>query len=241
MKSLQELIPGALILALLAVSTSGASAQEPSRQTFPPSIQVTAEGTFSARPDLARVQVGVVNRAPTAQAAGSENARRLDSVLTGLRKELGPESEVKTVGYSLSPYYRSPGGGGSPTIAGYTARNIIQATTDDLSRIGKIIDVATRYGANDVGSVRFTLRNEEGARLRALKEAAVRARAEAEALASALGLKMGAVLKVEESSLRVMPQLNDFRLRAGAVAPTPIEPGTIEVRATVTLTVRIGN
>ncbi|HKY03306.1 MAG TPA: SIMPL domain-containing protein, partial [Blastocatellia bacterium] len=70
-----------------------------------PSIRVTGDAIVSARPDQAQIDVGVVTQAPNAKNAADENARKVDAVLAALRKVLGPEAEIKTVGYSLNPNY----------------------------------------------------------------------------------------------------------------------------------------
>jgi uncharacterized protein YggE len=56
-----------------------------------------------------------------------------------------------------------------------------------------------------------------------------------------LGLKITRVLSVVESGAGVQPVTRDVTFaRSEAAASTPVEPGTIEARATVTLTVEIG-
>ena len=74
-----------------------------------------------------------------------------------------------------------------------------------------------------------------------MREAATKARAEADALASALGLKVVRILTVEETSPVVVPVRDGmFAARAEAArAPTPIEAGTIDVTANVTLAVEV--
>jgi uncharacterized protein YggE len=58
-------------------------------------------------------------------------------------------------------------------------------------------------------------------------------------MAAALGMKLGRVLMAEEgpSQPPVRPMM--ARAAAMAAAPTPVEPGLIEVRATVTLTIAL--
>ncbi len=230
-----------LSLAVLTLLGAGVAAQEPSERLTPPSIRVSGEATITAQPDQARIDIGVTTQAQTAQAAAADNARRLETVLAELRRALGSGAEIKTVSYSLNPDYRYPKEGGKPTITGYTATNVVRVTLNDLTRIGQAIDAATQSGANQVQRLQFTLKDEQAAQSQALRAAAVKAKAQAEALAQALGLKIIRVLSVVESGAGVQPIMRDVMLaRAEAAASTPVEPGTIEVRATVTLTVEIG-
>jgi uncharacterized protein len=230
-----------LPLAVLMLLGAAAAAQEPAGRPTPPSIRVTGEATVTVQPDQARIDIGVTTQAQTAQAAAADNAQRLETALAELRQALGAGVEIKTISYSLNPDYRYPKDGGKPTITGYTATNVVRVTLNDLTRVGQAIDEATRSGANQVHRLQFTLKDEQDAQSQALRAAAVKAKAEAEALAQALGLKIARVLSVVESSEGAQPIMRDVMLaRAEAAAPTPVEPGTIEVRATVTLTVEIG-
>ncbi len=205
-------------------------------------IQVTGESTVQARPDQAELSLGVTTQAASGQAAASQNARKVDAVLGALRKALGSSAEIKTLSYSLSPDYRYPKEGGQPTIAGYTASNIVQVKVSDLAQVGNAIDAATQSGANQVQSLRFTLKDEQAAQTQALREAATRAKAKSDALASALGVKVARILRVDEGGQPPRPiyaEAMAMRAKDMAAVSTPVEAGTIEIHATVSLTVEI--
>jgi uncharacterized protein len=222
-----------------AACASGARAESPQQLS---SIRVSAEARVTAKPDRVTVDLGVVTHAATSQEAAAENARRADAVLAAVRKALGSSGTLKTVSYSLNPDYRYHPNG-EPTPDGYTAANVLQATLDDLAKIGNVIDTATASGANRVTDIVFTLRDQDAVRAEALREAATRARAEAEVLAGALGLKVVRVLNVEETGAQFMPlRMSAARVAASAaatVAPTPVEAGTLEITANVTLSVEV--
>jgi uncharacterized protein YggE len=219
-----------------------AHAQTPSSISSMSSIRVTGTSTVTANPDRARVDVGVVTQAPQSQLAVSQNARTFNTVMGSLRKAFGPQAEIKALQFSLTPDYQYHPGGGQPTITGYTATNAVRVTIDDLTRIGDVIDTATRAGANRVPSVQFALRDEDSVRTQALREAAIKARAEADALAGALGLKVNRIVAVEEGGPVVVPVRDVMFARAeGPSAATAIQPGSIEVNASVTLTVEVSS
>jgi uncharacterized protein YggE len=110
----------------------------------------------------------------------------------------------------------------------------------DITIVGKVIDAASRTGgANQISSLRFLLANSEPAKQQALAAAAKQARARVDAIASGLGARTGQVLAAQEGST-VTPV--NTGVRAGdfaASTPTPIETGTLEVRATVALEVEL--
>jgi uncharacterized protein YggE len=231
-----------LVIAALTLISGGALGQELPDRTLRPSIRVTGEAIIKARPDQAQINVGVVTQAPNAQNAATRNAQQLDAVLAELRQALGAGAEIKTISYSLTPNYRYPREGGEPTLTGYTATNVVEVTLNDLAQVGQVIDLATKSGANQVQRLQFTLKDEQTVRAQALREAVTKARAKAEVIASALGAKVVRVLRVEESGpVLVQPYLAEAAMQRDMAASvrTPIEPGTIEVRAVINLTLEI--
>ena len=205
------------------------------------SIRVTGDAKVTARPDRVQIDIGVTTRAAQSQEAASQNARQVDAVLAAMRKAT-PAAVLKTISYSLNPTYQYHSNGEEPTITGYSAVNVVQVTLDDLAKIGTVIDSATLAGANHVQGIQFTLRDQDAVRAEALRQAATRARAEAEVLAAALGLKVLRVLSVEENSPRVMPvhiAMAAPRAVASGAVTTPMEAGTLDVTADVSLTVEV--
>jgi uncharacterized protein len=228
------------IIVLLALFATPVGGYEAMPHPLPPAIRTTGEATLTVKPDQARLDISVVTQAEHAQPAAAENAEKLEAVLVELRKLLGPEADIKTINYVLNPSYRYPKQGGTPTITGYTATNTVQVKTNDLSQVGKIIDTAMQSNANRIDSLRFTLQDEQAVYTQALRDATARARARAEAVASALGLRIVRVLAAEEGGPPRPVLTRAMEARAAPPAPeTPIEPGTIEIRATVGLTVEI--
>jgi uncharacterized protein len=233
--------PGLTLLMLAAAAMTPALALENAPTLS--SIRVTGDSKVTAKPDRVQIDFGVTTRATHSQEAASQNARQLDAVLAAVKQAAGPTATFKTIGYALNPNYQYHVSGGEPSITGYTASNTVQVTLDDLARIGSVIDSATAAGANHVQGIQFTLRDQDAVRATALREAALRARAEAEVLAAALGLKVVRILSVEESSPRMMPLRNmpmpRAAMSAAAEVATPVEAGTLDITADVTLTVEV--
>jgi uncharacterized protein YggE len=204
------------------------------------SIRVSGEAQVSAKPDRVQIDIGVTTHADTSQEAAAQNARQVDAVLAALKKAAGPTAVLKTVNYSLSATYKYQSGH-EPTVTGYNAANLVQVTLDDLTKLSSVIDASAQAGANNVRGIQFTLREPDTVHADALRKAAARARADADVLAAALGLKIVRVLTVEESGARFVPLMTNMaaRANAGAEAATPVESGTLEVAASVTLSVEV--
>jgi uncharacterized protein len=231
-----------LIIGIFLLLTSTAQSQQDKRRPRVPSITVNGEAMISAEPDQAQIDIGVVTQARSAPEASKENAERLSRVLTEVKKLLGKSDEVKTSGYSLTPNYRYPQGG-KPEIVGYTASNTVRIKTNTLDLVGRLIDGAMQAGANNVNRLVFTLKDEQGAQLEALRQASAKAKSKAEAVAASLGLKVVRIAAINEGERTIQPIYRQAMAARGealaAQAPTPVEPGTVDVRSTVSLTAEV--
>jgi uncharacterized protein YggE len=108
--------------------------------------------------------------------------------------------------------------------------------------VGPVIDAAATSGANDVGSISFTLRKDGPARDQALADATREAVSKAQVIARALNGRIIRIVEVqEEGTVRprpVMEEMAQMRV-ADAAANTPIEVGTLDVRSRVQLIAEI--
>jgi uncharacterized protein YggE len=227
--------------ALLACAVSQVNGQQITSPVS--SIRVTGDAVVTAKPERAQIDVGVLTQEKQSQNASTQNARQMDSVLTALHKLLGPDVDIKTINYTLNPDYQYRPIGGKPSVSSYTAMNVVRVTIDDLDKVGLVIDTATQAGANHIESVRFTVRDPQVLHSQAVREAALKARANAEALASALNLKIIRTLTVEETEEPGGgPDVSVTELRdAGGPAPTPVQSGSFVVTANVQLTVEVAS
>ena len=219
-----------LICAILLATV--ASAQVAARRPY---VRSSGEGVVTIKPDQASVGVGVVTQGQTAAAATDANATKAFAIMEALRKLLGQTADIRTVSFNVSPLQRYPQNGGVPEIIGYTATNQFRVVIADTSAAGRVIDTATAAGANLVGGISFGVNDPTPLRQQALRLATQQARANAEAIATGMSARLGSVISAAESSV-VTPLGGD--LRAGAPAAsvtTPIEAGTLEIRANVTL------
>ena len=210
-----------------------------------PVLTVSGSGNARVAPDEATVRLGVVAQAPTARAAQDQVNKVANAVLDAIRKQGVPADDIQTSGLSLSPLYsqnRSGAENQAPKITGYQASNSVTVRLDDLTKVGPVIDAGLSAGANTLDGVEFGLRNDEAARGQALADAARAARAKAETLAKALGLRLGEILEVAEGGISVspppMPRFSRMAM-AESMDSTPVSAGQVGVTASVTIRYRI--
>ena len=77
--------------------------------------------------------------------------------------------------------------------------NTLTVTLHDVNRTGEVIDIGVANGINQANSIQFLLSDEQAQVLRteALKEATARAAADAQTVATALGVSISSVKTVD--------------------------------------------
>ena len=221
-----------VLLTLSALFLLSASLQAQVRRAV---VVTYGDATVTANPDQVKVSVGVTTRANTAQDAAAQNATSVTALIAALQQVLGAKADIKTIGYSVSPIYTFPPNA-TPILNGYTASNTLEVTSGDIANIGKVIDAATNAGANSVQSLRFSVKDELPLRSQALRQATLNARTKADAIAIGVSLRVGSVVSVQEGFTSQIVQPRTLAATAPAAAPTtPVEPGLVQVTASVTL------
>jgi uncharacterized protein YggE len=121
-----------------------------------------------------------------------------------------------------------------PRIVGYEATNQVRVTTREIARLGPALDAAVQAGANVSGGLAFSLHDPHPVELEALRRAVRDAQERLLAMLDALGKKLIRVVEVRTLDLvRPGPVYGEAAGLARAMAPTPVEPGQLTVRARV--------
>jgi len=227
-----------------AFMTPVASAQTPSAEI--PVIVTRGEATLKRPPDRAWVSVAVESRQAKAADARREAATQMTTVQTAIKAVGIPADAIKTTGYSLQPQMEWDGA--RSRIREYVAHNQIEVRVDNIDQVSDVIDAAASVKTSliltaAISSVRFDLKNPEKTEQDALGAAVKDAMSRAQAIAAGLSRPLGPVIRVEDQRVEQTPRI-PFTMATRAVsaaqAPsTPIEPNEIEVRAVVSLSVRI--
>jgi uncharacterized protein YggE len=212
-------------VALLA----GVGAPEPAQGEEGPAtrtVTVSGVGKVEARPDEASFSFGIETKAESADEASAENAEAMRRLIAALKAAGVDDDEIQTENVSVWPVGEPEGG--------YTASNSVRVSTS-VARAGQLVQVATGAGANTVWGPSLTRSASFELQEQALERALANARRKATALAEAAGADLGEVVRlVEGGGPHPYPEYGQA-LAARDAAP-PIEAGTIEQQATLTVT-----
>ena len=109
--------------------------------------------------------------------------------------------------------------------------------------MGEVIDAALEAGANQLEGVSFELQDDLASRQAALRNAVAEARAKAEAMADALGVRLVSILSVNEGPVAIERPMMEMARAASLQqgAPTPVSPGEVSVAASVTIRYQISS
>lgn len=230
-----------LLMSAFALATvfSGAAFAQSTLQPEPRILTVSGEGEAKGRPDQAMLSAGVVTDGKTAVEALAANARKMTAVFDTLKRLGIPDRAIQTSEMSVSPQY--PDDGRQPRrITGYEAANTVNVTVDDLDKVGPAVDALVNSGANSLGGISFTIRDDKPLMAQAREAAAADAKAKAETLAHAAGVTLGPILSISEGGGVAEPVRPMYRMAVAAAAPPPpVAAGETTVSASVSITWQI--
>lgn len=203
-------------------------------------ILVTGEGRVAVAPDMAAISLGVRHRGDTAQEAMGMVTGDVAGILAAL-SDLGVAgADQQTSGFFLRPVYNSRGinDGSPPDLVGYEAGNTVTVRVRDLARLGPTLDAVIEIGANEFNGLRFDLQDPSAAQSLARRLAVGDARARAEELAEAAGVKLGRLIRMNEDGHHSAPRM--MEMSAGrASMDSAIANGEVDVQARVTMVFEI--
>jgi uncharacterized protein YggE len=235
------------------------------------SFSVTGDGKATAIPDVAEFSFQVISQGGTDLAGIQQtNTDKTNKAIDFVKSKGVADKDIQTQYYNVDPRYQTfscrttppiifnaagsaPSVAAAPdiaqvcppsTIVGYTVTQSVDVKIRDFKTIGDIMSGVVTAGANQVGSLNFTLDDPTSAQDQARAQAIVKAKAKAQSIAQAGGFTVGRLLSVQDGGFNNFQQtFNSFAPTAlsagGAVdkaVPAPaIQPGSQDVNVTVTM------
>lgn len=221
-------------LVALALAASGCTTRVVTTGDGGGANTVTASGTgqVSAVPDEAVMWFGVSERAKDAKSALDGASKKAEAISAELKKQGVAAEDIQTAGVNVYPQYGRDGN----DVTGFEASVNYTATVTDIERLGEIITALANAGAQNVSGPSFGISEDASYRRDAIKKAVDDARMQAEEMADAADKSVGDVVSITSSSVNVpFPMYADKRSLAEDSAAVPIEAGTLDVSASLTV------
>jgi uncharacterized protein YggE len=223
-----------------AATMSNGAGQVERREPEGDVVVTSGEAIVQRAPDQAFITMTVESRAKVPGEAQKAAANTMTAVQQKLAGAGFTGDAVRTLAYDLQPEYDYHDG--RQTLRGYVARTSIEVRVEPVQRAGEVIDLAVQSGATAVSSLRFDLKGRAAVEREALTKAVQVARARAEAAAAGIGRSLDRVLRIEDHGAGEPPIQRPVGVAmrmAADQATTPVQPGEVEIRARVSLTVKL--
>jgi uncharacterized protein YggE len=200
-----------------------------------PSLTVTGTGSATGTPDRVVLSVDVGVLGDSARSALDADDRRSAAVVAAVTGAGIPARDVQTTDLTVQPNYTTTPSG-TPTLQGYTVDNQVVATIDGVAKAGPVVDAVTAAGGNDarIGSLSFAIADPRPLEAQAHRDAVRQAAARAAATAAAAGERLAGICAVRDQTTSTAPHVPAFG-NAASAATVPLEPGTQQATAQVTL------
>ena len=241
-----SVLPAIVAVLIAVLATAGCSTTPPPGATDAAAasgaqsgtVQVRAEGSAEAVPDIAVIGMSVEITEPSVAAARDRAARSTQAVIDELGRQGVEEEDIRTSRFSIEPDYQYTNDGGR-RLNGYRVVHALTVTYRDLDTVAAAIDAMSAAGGDALAfrNIAFTHADPERHREAARRDAVDRLHRTARQLAEASNRELGPLLEISEE---VSPDYGPYRsLSAGAAmlrseaADTPISVGSDVIRVTV--------
>ena len=193
-------------------------------------LTVTGEEQVTVEPEVAILHIGFETQLTDAKSAYADGSRTSNAVIAALKQAGIAENAIRSESQHLDRDYTKP-----------HKFKLVQQWTVKVSpeRAAEILDVAVTAGATSSGDIDWTVKDERALEQQALDHAATRAHDNAIVLAKGMGVRLGALIYVSNTTstqrfpVRMSAGIAAFDKRAEAPQPLSIEPHKVSQQASV--------
>ena len=203
-------------------------------------ITISATGTTTVVPDAVRINATVSVLGTTSKVALSAASTTSTAVRSVLAANKVATKDIATQSMTVYPEYSYPSSG-TPTLSGYRATQSFDITMRSAIAAGAVVDAIVEAGGDNLqvnGVSPFVLdidKATETARTAAVKKA----KAKAASYAKLLGVKLGRVIYLDETSTPTAYPIYTASAKADS-AETVVDLGEQKVSVSVTVRWSIG-
>ena len=231
-----------IMVTVIAITLiSGVGLARPANAADSRYITVSATGTATVVPDAVRINATVSVLGTTSKGALSSAGTTSTAVRSALAANKVATKDVATQSITVYPEYSYPASG-TPTLSGYRATQSFDITIRNATTAGAVVDAIVEAGGDNLqvnGVSPFVLDSDkatETARTAAVKKA----KAKAASYAKLLGVKLGRVIYLDESSTPTAYPIYTATAKADSAA-TVVDLGEQKVSVSVVVRWAIGS
>jgi len=203
-------------------------------------ITISATGTTTVIPDAVRINATVSVLGTTSKVALTTAGTTSTAVRSALSANKVATKDIATQSITVYPEYSYPATG-IPTLSGYRATQSFNITIRNASTAGTAVDAIVEAGGDNlqVNSVSPFVFDNSKATETARTAAVKKAKAKAASYAKLLGVKLGRVIYLDETSTPAAYPIYSASAKADS-AETVVDLGEQKVSVSVTVRWSIG-
>ena len=203
-------------------------------------ITISATGTTTVVPDAVRINATVSVIESSSKMALSTAGATSNAVRKALSANKVVTKDIASQSVTVYPEYSYPSSG-APTLSGYRATQSFDITIRSASTAGTVVDAIVDAGGDNLqinGVSPFVLDNNKATQI-ARTDAVTRAKAKAASYAKLLGVKLGRVIYLDETSTPSTYPIYASAAKSDS-AETVVDLGEQKVSVSVTVRWAIG-
>ena len=224
----------ALSVAIALIGGAGLSA--PANAADSRYITISATGSTNVVPDAVRITASVSVIGKSSKEALATASTTASAVRKALTANKIATKDVATQSVSVYPEYTYPASG-TPVLSGYRASQSFDITVRAATTAGAVVDAIVDAGGDNLqinSASPFVLNNDKATET-ARASAVARAKAKASSYAKLLGVKLGRVIYLDETST---PSIYPVYVASAKAEDSATQIDLGEQKVTVSVTVR---
>jgi uncharacterized protein len=229
-----------VVLLVGLLSACSASANDSTSKAETRFMTVTGTGKVTLTPNIAYISIGVHTEAKDVNEALTSNTAQAQKVADALKAMGVDAKDIQTTSFNVYPQQQFDDKG-QPTDVKYIVDNGVYVTVRDLTKLGGLLDAVVRSGANNINGISFDIDNRDAANSQARAAAIADARKQADELAKAAGVTLGAVQSISISGNPNPVPMYDAKGGAmlSATSNVPVSAGTLIIQLDANITYAI--
>ena len=222
-----------MVTAFLALGCSEGKQGEAQKGNIP-TINAEGRGIVEIVPDEAIVRFGVKTEKKTLEKAYEKNTKSINNIIKAAKSIGVKGKDVKTSSYSIMPIYPKDEKGrtvqGKPMA--FSVNQQLTVVARNILKVGDLIDRVVASGTNTFNGIQFTSSKIAELKKEAKGKAAKDAKVNAEILAKSLGVKIGKLMSVDDTSVQPYPRRGAVYATSMVRSSPNIQIGSMEVSVT---------
>lgn len=193
------------------------------------SVSVTGQAAIEVVPDRARISIGVQAIDLDPQIAMENLAKQSQNIVGTILAAGIEETDIQTTQISLQPFWRKQ------KREGFVASNRLSVEMSAIDEMPSILGALAKAGMTDLGGLQFFSSEQEAKEREAMLLSVEDARARAQALAKASGMKLGDPIAIDyhsNSGVRPMMMAKEVSLESADMA---VKAGEVSISSQVNI------